>query len=175
MKKAALRAGALVASLLIATEAGAPIAGIFTGLSDLIASSEQIVVAQVLTGPASVRTSSLDDAQPQDVQIHHLIKGTIEPRTRMTVTLRTLLLVNGGEFGVLERYVLFLRRYGSTSYDLVSVPGSAFWVAPTSTLSNLPVGDVRGSIETLLHEAVADRRQEELSMEQRVAEYLASP
>jgi hypothetical protein len=170
MKGAGLRASAVVVLLLAGREAAAPISGIFTGLSDLIASSEHIVVATVLTGPASVRASTLNDAQLQEVQIFHVIKGTIEPRTKMTVTLRTLSLVNGGDFDVLERYVLFLR-----SYDLVNVTGSAFWVAPTSNPSNLPVGDVRGSIETLLREAVAYRKQEELAMEERVAEYLASP
>jgi hypothetical protein len=48
-------------------------------------------------------------------------------------------------------------------------------VAPTSHLSNLPTGNVRGSIETLLREAVAEKREEQRSVEQRVAEYLASP
>ena len=175
MKRVLLRASALVTLLLAGTEVGASPVGVFTGLSDLIASSEQIVVATVLTGPAEIRASSFNDAQPQEVQIFNVIKGTIEPKTKMTVTLRTLLLVNGGEFGFLDRYVLFLRRYGAGSYDLVGVIGSAFWVAPTSKLSNHPAGDIRGSIETLLREAVAYRKQEELAMEKRVAEYLASP
>ncbi len=175
MKRVLLRASAFVALLLANTGIGAASVGEFTGLSDLIASSEQIVVATVLTGPAEVRASTFNDAQPQKVQIFNVIKGTIEPKTTMTVTLRTLLVVNGGEFGVLDRYVLFLRRYAAGSYDLVGVTGSAFWVAPTSKLSNLPAGDIRGSIETLLREAVAYRRQEQLAMEKRVAEYLASP
>ncbi len=93
----------------------------------------------------------------------------------MTVTLRTLLLVNGGKFDVLESYVLFLRQYKTGSYDLVSDAGSAFWVAPTSALSNLPAHNIRGSIRTLLREAVAYRHQEELDMEKKAAEYLASP
>jgi hypothetical protein len=175
MKRVLLRASALATLLLAATEVGAALVGEFTGLSELIASSEQVVVATVLTGPAEVRASSFNDAQPQEVQIFTVLKGTIEPKTRMTVTLRTFLLVNGGEFGVLERYVLFLRRYGAGSYDLVDVTGSAFWVAPTSKVSSLPAGDIRGSIETLLREAVAYRKQEELAMEKRVSEYLASP
>lgn len=175
MRTAGLRTSALIALLLTATEAGAPISGLFTGLSDLIASSEQIVVVTVVTGPPEIRVSSFNDAQPQEIQVFHVIKGTIEPKTKMTVKLRTLLLVNGGDFGVLERYVLFLRQHDDTSYDLVGVGGSAFWVAPTSKLSNLPAGDVRGSIETLLREAVAYRKQEELAMEKRVAEYLVSP
>ena len=175
MKRLLLRASAFVALLLAATGVGAAPVGEFTGLSDLIASSEQIVVATILKGPAELRASTFNDAQPQEVQIFNVIKGTIEPKTKMTVTLRTLIVVNGGEFGVLERYVLFLRRYGARSYDLVGVTGSAFWVAPTSKLSNLPAGDIRGSIEILLREAVAYKKQEQLAMEKRVAEYLASP
>jgi hypothetical protein len=175
MKRVLLRASAFVTLLLAGTAVGAASVGEFTGLSDLIASSDQIVVATVLTGPAEVRASTFNDAQPQEVQILSVIKGTIEPKTKISVTLRTLLVVNGGEFGVLERYVLFLRRYGAGSHDLVGVTGSAFWVAPTSTLSNLSAGDIRGRIEILLREAVAYRKQEGLAMEKRVAEYLASP
>lgn len=175
MKKATRQATALIALLLASTQAGAPISGLFTGLSDLIASSEHIVVATVLTAPPAVRASSFDDAQPQEIQVFHVLKGTIEPKTRLMVGLRTRSLINEQDFGVLERYVLFLRRYEPKSYALVNVPGSALWVAPTSKLSDLPASDIRGSITTLLREAVAYRKQQQAAIENRVDEYLASP
>jgi hypothetical protein len=174
MKTRAIRLLASVVLLLVCARAGAPIVGGFSGLSDLIAASDHIVVAMVLTGPESLRASTLNDAQPQRVLVMHVLKGSIEPRAQVTVTLRTLLLLGGGDFGVLGRYVLFLDQEGQ-SYQLVNVEDSAFRVSNTTKLSELPTSDVRGSIERLLNDAVRDSKAQALAFETRAEEYLSSP
>ena len=68
-----------LALLLFARPAPAPIVGTFSGLSNLIAASENIVVALVVTGPEVPRLTTFNAAQPQKVRVLYVLKGTLRP------------------------------------------------------------------------------------------------
>jgi hypothetical protein len=147
---------------------------VFSGLSDLIAQSEQIVVAMILTEPRSIRSPTFDDTQPQRVLVMHSFKGNLAPNTETTVALRTVLVLGGGDFNAMERYVLFLKADTKGTYRLVGVKGSAFRMCDASDLSQAPAGDARGGIELLLRDAVADAKDRARSFEDTAEEYLSS-
>ena len=165
---------ATLALLLLSAPAGSALTNVFSGLSDLIAQSEHIVVVMILTEPRTMRSSTFDDAQPQLVQILHSIKGDLAPNTEETVALRTLLLLGGGKFNAMERYVLFLKTDEKGMYRLVGVQGSAFRLSDASDLATLRSDDLRGNIEVLLRDAVADAKDRARSFETQAEEYLGS-
>src|SRR5688572_26340799 len=174
MKAQANRVAATVALLFLSVPGGAATKAVFSGLSPLIAQSEHIVVAMILTEPRSIRSSTFDDTQPQLVQILHSIKGSLTPDTETTVVLRTALVLGGGEFNAMERYVLFLKADAKGTYRLVGVRGSAFRMCDASDLSKAPAGDARGAIEMLLRDAVADAKDRARSFEDTAEQYLSS-
>jgi hypothetical protein len=158
--------------LLLATASGTAVAAaVFSGLSELIDSSDHIVLAMILTEPRSIRTATFDDAQPQLVQIVHPLKGSLAPNAEATVALRTALVLGGGEFNAMERYVLFLKEEKGT-YRLAGGRGSAFRVSEASDVSTLRNGDARANIEILLRDAVADAKDRARTFENQAEEYL---
>jgi hypothetical protein len=166
---------ATVALLLCARPVPAPIVGEFPGLSNLIAASENIVVALVVSGPDEVRLTTFNAAQPQKVRVLYALKGTLQPQDEAKVTLSTLDVLGGGEFDVGERYLLFLRSYNS-AIRLVNVRGSAFRVPATTDLAKLRSGDVRASIGLLLQDLVTQTKGPNAALlEKEAADYLQSP
>ena len=164
-----------MALLLFARPAPAPIVGAFSGLSNLIAASENIVVALVVTGPEVLRLTTFNAAQPQKVRVLYVLKGTLRPQGELTVTLSTLDVLGGGNFDVGERYLLFLRSYGS-SIHLVNVHGSAFRVPATANLAKLHSNDVRTTIGFLLNDLVSQTKGPNAALLQKeAADYLQSP
>jgi hypothetical protein len=128
----------------------APIHGRFPGLSNLIAESESIVVALIVTGPSDPRMTTLNDWQPQKVRVLYVLKGTLRPQSEETVRLGTLVVLGGGDFDVGERYLLFLTSEDGSSIHLVNAEGSAFRVPATTDLGKLHPNDVRTNIGLLL-------------------------
>ena len=174
MNSNANRFVASIALLLLSTPAGAPVLGTFSGLPDLISASDHIVVAMILSESPSMRASTLNDAQLQRVLVLRVLKGSIAARAEVSVTLRTMLVLGGGDFHAMHQYLLFLQTAGNGTYRLVSVPGSAFRVPFQSKVSELREGDVRANIETLLRDAVRDMKERAASFETQAEEYLRS-
>jgi hypothetical protein len=152
----------------------APIHGLFPGLSNLIAESECIVVALIVTGPELPRDTTFNDWQPQRVRVLYVLKGTLRPQSEETVRLGTLVVLGGGDFDVGERYLLFLTSDGS-SIHLVNVDGSAFRVPATIDLGKLHPNDVRTNIGLLLKDLVSHTKGPNTALEKAAADYLQSP
>ena len=153
----------------------APIHGLFPGLSNLIAESESIVVALMVTGPELPRVTTFNDWHPQRVRVLYVLKGTLRPQSEETVRLGTLVVLGGGDFDVGERYLLFLTSDRS-SMHLVNVDGSAFRVPATTDLGKLHPNDVRTNIGLLLKDLVSHTKgPNAAALEKAAADYLQSP
>jgi hypothetical protein len=166
---------AAMALLLFAKTAPAPVVGEFPGLSNLIAYSEDIVVALVVTGPEVQRMTTFNASQPQIVRVLYVLKGKLRPQGEEKVTLSTLDVLGGGNFDVGERYLLFLRSDASSTY-LVNVHGSAFRVPAATDLAKLHANDVRTNIGLLLKDLVRQTKGPNAAiLEKEAADYLQSP
>jgi len=169
-------AHALAALLLglVAPPAGAPIMGIFSGLSDLIRASDAIVIGLVMTGPATPILPTLGESRAETVFVADVLKGNLKPRAKLQVQLQTLNLLGDDDFRIGRSYVLFLKQ-DRTGLDLVNVSGSAFPVAAYRKSSLLHDGDVRGYIALLLNDLVSERKERAAVLERQVSEYLSLP
>jgi hypothetical protein len=139
---------AAMALLLFATDVPAPIVGYFSGLSNLIAQSDNIVVALVVTGPEQRRLTTFNATQPQMVRVLYVLKGALPLQSEVKVRLSTLDVLGGGNFDVGERYLLFLRSDATSTY-LVNVQGSAFRVPASTSLAKLQSTEIRTNIALL--------------------------
>ena len=174
MKASRVHALAALLMVLVAPPAGAPIIGIFSGLWDLIRASDAIIVGFVMTGPATPALSVLGESREETVSVSEVLKGTLRPRAKLQVQLRTLNLLGDDDFRIGKGYVLFLKQH-RTVLELVNVSGSAFPIAVDrgSTVS-LDAG-VRGRIALLLNDLVSDRKERAAVLERQVSEYLSLP
>jgi hypothetical protein len=165
---------AAMALLLFAKPVPAPIVGEFPGLSNLIAYSEHIVVALVVTGPKEPRLTTFNASQPQMVRVLYVLKGTLRPQSEQKVTLNTNDVLGGGNFEVGERYLLLLRSDASSIY-LMNYRGSAFRVPVGTNLDRLHSNDVRTNIEFLLNDLVSQTKGPNAAvLRKEAADYLQS-
>jgi hypothetical protein len=100
MKASPAHALAALLMLRTAAEAGALIIGIFSGMSDLIRSSDAIIVGLVMTGPATPILSTLGESRAKTVFVTEVLRGNLKPRTQLQVQLRTLNLLGDEDFRI---------------------------------------------------------------------------
>jgi hypothetical protein len=167
----------VVALILIffATKAPAAVMGIFPGLTVLFAESDDVVVAQVISGPEAPRVTTENVWQAQIVRILYVLKGPRSPQSEVKVRLSPLTVLGGGDFVVGERYLLCLRTDSSTTY-LVNARWSAFRVPASTRLTKLHGNDMRENIAILLADLVRETTGPDADILKReAAEYLQSP
>jgi hypothetical protein len=163
---------AAVVLSLVCVEATAVITGRFAGLSSLISSSEHIVVAIVVAEPPS--PTAVGYGNSYQILVSHVLKGSLTAQTQTSVMLRSGLILGGGDFHLMDQYVLFLQAQPDGNYGLVNVEGSAF-ALPDVGASELRTDDVRRTVERLLRASVRQSIERSTEFERRAEEYLSSP
>lgn len=177
MNVRAARVAVLAVLTLAMRPAWAPIWDFFPGLDSLVHDSSAIIVAQVVTLPATMRMSTFDDRKPQDVTIAHVLKGDYAAGTRRTVQLRSGLYPIAtygrvGDYRLGERYVLFLSTGDDGELEVSNTSGTAFWISTHRDLATLPRDDIRAAIALLLQDTLDDLSHRQQELQQRVTEYL---
>ena len=173
MTKSFFRLALLVSSFAFARYAWAAVSSPYPGLSDMIGSSQAIVVVSIQSAPKTPVTNSSNVWAVQRVKVLSVLMGDFREQDEMDVALSPFLLfptstyLELAEFPLYERYVLFIRKDWLSPlrpYAIVNAEGSAFWIPRQTDLSVVDPRDVRSSVEALLNVITIylDSREREL-------------
>lgn len=175
MKRLHLLLGILLLTAVAATRADALIYQEFPGLDRMIQYSDHVVVAMVLSAPASA--PMVPSERPYQVLIVRTLKGPLRPGDAAEIRLVSQMMwpVSTGaavpEIIHSQYYVLFLGGAGPSLAQL-SMPGSIFWIPSYDLPAGQPT-DVRSAIAAYLRATIRALEKRRAETDEEIRKYLA--